>query len=119
MIDEMLKVYVPTLTAPIRKTIVPGSAIVSRGTPDKDGYLLVYFEGNIYNSPAMRRFSQRVLHAAGRLVTRYPTIALANIKRDDMMPIGLYWTVPPRLKIEDYLTLEEWLMQGRCSCGRS
>lgn len=112
--DELLRVYVPTLTASIRKMIVPGSAIVSRGRVE-DARILVYFEGNIYNSASMRKYSERVLHAAGRLVTRYPTIALAAVPPGDLIQVGTYSTIPPRLAIDDYLTLEGWLTCGPSS----
>lgn len=110
---DLLVVYVPTLTSPIRERIVPGSAIVSRGALN-DGSVLVYYEGNIYNSQNMRKYSERVLHAAGRLATHYPTVAKMLVPRAHLIQVGTYWTVPPRLAIADYLTLEDWL-----TCGAS
>lgn len=112
-ITDVLQVYVPTLTAPIRAIVVPGSAIVSRGIVDT-GSVLIYYEGNVYDAVNMRKFSERVLHAAGRLTLKYPTRAKAFVSPEDLVPIGEYWTTPPRLAIRDYLLLEEWL-----TCGRS
>ena len=69
----ILTVYVPARPA---LHIRDGSGIV--GSPgDEGGRVRIDYEGNIYGSPALRTYATRVFHAAGRHLTRYPTIARA------------------------------------------
>lgn len=66
-------VYIPSDLDGWRLHIAPGSGIV--GTPlGKDGVML-YFEGNVYNATNLRTVEERIVCAAGRLFTRYPTAA--------------------------------------------
>lgn len=62
--------------------IVPGSGIVTHdeAAPDARGGHLIYYEGNLNGSEDLRNFWDRVIHAAGRLAKRYPTVACAWVE---------------------------------------
>jgi len=69
--------------------IAPRSALVSSADQSGDSRLC-YFEGNLYDADNMRRFTDRVMHAAGRAVTRYPTVAKSRIPVTDLRHVGTY-----------------------------
>jgi hypothetical protein len=74
-------IYVPAKEATRVLGIDPGSGIV--GTTElHDGYLTLYYEGNRYNAVNMRRFEERIYHAAGRMFEGYPTIARMSLPVD-------------------------------------
>jgi hypothetical protein len=66
-----LNVYVPAPGSDLG--IVPGSGIV--GTPQDDGLVLIDYEGNLYGASNIGTFEDRIHHAAGRHIMRYPTVA--------------------------------------------
>lgn len=57
-------------------------------------YVRLYFEGNLYNAENMRKFEDRVMNAADRGVTRYPTIAFLAVTRkqlaEDFVQVGTF-----------------------------
>jgi len=85
-----LPVYCPKPSSPFARAIAAGSAIVGDPTRSHDGLILVYYEGNMYGAANMRKYSERVLHAAGRLATRYPTIACQYLPPDQLEAVGTY-----------------------------
>lgn len=82
----MINIYVPALGADSLADLIPGSGIV--GTPMLDGKVLVYFEGNKYRAQNIRTWADRVKHAAGRMATNYPTIAMRMVPIQQVQPIG-------------------------------
>lgn len=48
--------------------------------------VLIYYEGNHYGF--MSGWDEMVLHAADRLITRYPTIACASVLAEELVPVG-------------------------------
>lgn len=88
-----LDIYVPT--GPGCEQIAPASGIVGR--PEGPGQVLCYYEGNLYGSESMRHFRERLMHAAGRMVQRYPTTARICLPESALRPVGVYdaarWTV--------------------------
>ncbi len=73
VIHDTAGIYVPTQGSIYDGLITPGSGIV--GT-DRDGGLLLYYEGNHYNAINMHEPRERVICAFGRLATGYPTSAM-------------------------------------------
>lgn len=71
----------------------PGSAMVSRPADDQQGTREVFYEGNVYNAPELRRFQDKLLHAAGRLANRYPTIARMTVPAEAVIVVATYDTV--------------------------
>lgn len=60
---------------------VAGSGIV--GLKGED-YGLVYYEGNLNNASNLNTIDERIIVAAGRLMTKYPTVAFTSHLADDM-----------------------------------
>ena len=91
--------------------IAPGSAIV--GTRH-DQEVLIDYEGNTNNASNIKDFEDKIQHAAGRHITRYPTIARAMLKSDDLIRVGTAryeddwrrWIVTD---IENARSLRAWL----------
>lgn len=117
MSEQQLRVYVPTLESKIRGTIVSGSGIVGtiEAPPGEGGRVVLDFEGNLYRASNIKTFADRVMIAAGRHVTRYPTVARIYARLSDVVCVG-YWEeisgrVLPNENCEAYLP--EWLgMRG-------
>jgi hypothetical protein len=86
-----LYLYLPAGGAVIHH-VHAGSAIVSSspGSGDPDERIVVYFEGNIYGGDALRRFADRVLHAADRLIQDYPTVATAVFRRGELFEVAYF-----------------------------
>lgn len=110
-----LHVYIPKATSILARWIARGSGIVAYPFPPDptqakpDDVLLVYFEGNLHNAENLRRYGQRVRHAADRLVHRYPTVARLALRRDEFIKIGWYYYPEPLVNITDPLGLRNWL----------
>jgi len=81
-----ISIFVPAPGHPLSPFIAPGSAIVGR--EPVSGRISVYYEGNIYNTPGLARFADRVFTAAGRLAERYPTVARASLSATSLRRIG-------------------------------
>ncbi len=68
--------------------IASGSGIV--GVQREGGYRL-YFEGNLNGAVNLNSLEERIQCAAGRLFTRYPTVAMTYVPQEDaghLHPIG-------------------------------
>lgn len=102
---KILTVYVPTTDSSLRRTLLPGSALV--GSPNGHR-CLVDFEGNRYGSQNLRTYQQRLLHAAGRHVERYPTVARAFVQRSELIEIGTYDVYQRTLTVTDPTELRGW-----------
>jgi hypothetical protein len=112
---KRLHVLVPRSDSRAGLTIDPGSGIVTALQPPsglRRQRIEVYFEGNRYGAENMRRFEERVLHAAGRLDKHYPTIARGVFLADEFVVVGTFtfaedWRTH-QLTITDPATLETW-----------
>ena len=56
--------------------IAAGSAIVAH---ERAGAMIIYYEGNLINAMNLHSINERIYSAAGRLLTRYPTVALSSV----------------------------------------
>jgi hypothetical protein len=74
--------------------IAAASAIVARPGHDPDdgeeALIQLYYEGNVHGAINLKRFHQRLANAAGRLLTRYPTIATVMARRADVILVATY-----------------------------
>ena len=68
-------IFVPVEGSLADNTIAPGSAIVAVLRNDSD-VNVVYIEGNLYGASNLIDLQDRIKCAAGRLFTRYPTVAI-------------------------------------------
>lgn len=87
---QKLYIYIPRSSAStVLGDLAKGTAIVSTGVmfPDS-GRVKCYYEGNIYGAVNLQTFQDRAICAAGRLITRYPTTAIAYLTPDQLFKVG-------------------------------
>lgn len=125
----VLEIFVPAPGSAAERLIARGSAIVGAprtGTrqPDDDRWT-VYYEGNTIGASNVVSFHDKLQIAAGRLVHRYPTVAMASFPAEDLIHVGRY-DVDRQviLTITDAQALEVWtsgpaeeLIGERCDPG--
>jgi len=104
-----LTIYVPV--GPITSIIDPGSAVVGR--PGNGSRTTVYYESGRHYEEHDRTFDSLLLHAASRLVTKYPTIALASLQDDELIPVGTYDYASKTHTITDPTTFNAWRAHAR------
>lgn len=115
-----INVYVPKVGTSSRGFVKPGSAVVGiTPEPGSETYVVVDYEGNIYNAKNMRSFHEKVSHAADRHIARYPTMARMTVGRDTLITVGSayildewYAGFEPNDDPEAKVALEEWLGDG-------
>lgn len=92
-IMDHVDVFVPTTGSSLERTVKAGSGIVGSPAEDNIG-VRVDFEGNVYNTPQLDGFADRVAHAAGRHVGRdgvpYPTVARAFVQASHLVRVGYF-----------------------------
>jgi hypothetical protein len=112
--DNRLNVYVPAPGSDLG--IVPGSGIVGTRQPalpgvraiEEDGLVLVDYEGNLYGASNVRTLEDRLHHAAGRHIMRYPTVARRLARVSELVFVGDYFYDEKRLLVTRPNLLEEW-----------
>lgn len=102
---EQLNVYVPA--GEDFFGIYPGSAVV--GFDRASRLCEVYFEGGLYNAGYFADFSNRLLHAAGRCIQHYPTVARLSLPREALQLVGTYEPETQALDVDDRETLDAWV----------
>ena len=81
-------IFVPKDGVP--HTLAAGSALVASIESSANDLILVYYEGNLYNAVNMRDYPSRVMNAADRQATRYPTSAVQGFKPEELIEVGRY-----------------------------
>ena len=102
----ILQVFVPksgSLLARIKR----GSGIV--GQTLRNGMIHIYYEGAIYNQSGMGGWVDKISYAAGRSINRYPTIAAAVARPEELSAVGVYDTDAGQVTITDEKTVMDWL----------
>lgn len=84
-------VLVPREGTPAAGMIDRASAIVSDGR-ERDGSILVWYEGNRYGADNLKDFHSRTVTVAGRLASKYPTAARALFPRDQFIEVASFST---------------------------
>lgn len=113
-LEELVDILVPIFedVDDIPFDIAPGSAIVA-GPVNEDGLRRVYYEGNLYNAVNLQNFEDKLLVAAGRYESRYPTIAFDMVPDDvfasSFKKVGIYDINARNTKISDEASLLGWL----------
>lgn len=113
-----VQVYVLTSTTRDRGGLAPASAIVSLMPSPDDAYVTVYYEGWVHGAAQyaerdlLGRWEAGVDHAAGRLVTDYPTSAMTGLPAAALHVVGSYQPVARRLTLTDEPALARWLASG-------
>lgn len=103
---KILTVYVPAADSALRRTLLPGSALV--GSLSNGRRIMVDFEGDKYGSQGLRTYEQKLLHASGRHVERYPTVARAFVESGDLIEVGTYDVHQRTLTVTDPQALKGW-----------
>ncbi|MDC8832811.1 hypothetical protein [Alteromonas gilva] len=104
-------VFVPVQGASVASTLIKGgSAIVGSLESSIEGYVTVYFEGNLFDACNLNTIFDRAMIAAGRLHQRYPTTAKAAIPASELIQVGIYCYANHDLQIQsDKLALlQSW-----------
>lgn len=104
-----LAILVPKPSTMAADLLLPKSAVVADLEAIKSGHVLCYYEGGRYGSIGMDRMSERLRHAASRLVMAYPTSAKAIWPLFDFLIVGRYDGARyVTLEINNGEALEEW-----------
>jgi hypothetical protein len=75
----------PSSARTVHTLINPGSAIVAAPVGSGVDYVKVYYEGNLYSASNQHRYEERLVSCWGRLVCRYPTIAMMCLPVADFL----------------------------------
>lgn len=78
-----MKIVIPKIGTWYRDIIARGSGIVMIDNPHMD-LSIIYYEGNIYDAVNLTKLEDRIVCAAGRAHTRYPTSAMMGVTTDQL-----------------------------------
>jgi hypothetical protein len=104
-----LTVYVPKLAA--LSTIQPGAGIIGSQAVDHPGKLLIDYEDSRPDTQHLR-FADRVLHAADRHLTGYPTASRLFADPDDLLVVGTFDRYTGMVQASNSEALEAWLAEA-------
>jgi hypothetical protein len=102
-----LDVYVPKLAA--LPMIQPGAGIIGSPRADHPGKLLIDYEDNHAEAINIQTYADRVLYAADRHLTGYPTTKRLLVDTVDLLPVGTFDTRSGVIEVNDSQALESWL----------
>lgn len=86
-----------------------GSAVVAPVGSERGERVLVHHEGNLLGASNLERFVEKCLHAAGRAVERYPTVAKAFLPVAEMKVVGTFdYANKQIIEITDPDALRAW-----------
>lgn len=112
-------VYVPAAGYEKQLGIKAKAAVVGTPTTNPDapgpivasilgkGLVTIDYEGGLYDN--MTSYADKLLHAAGRHVERYPTVARQFVPEDLVLAVGTYDTETRELVVDDSEKLGSWL----------
>ena len=78
-----LNLYVPHPESRLCTALARGSAIV--GLPLNTGLIRIYYEGNVIGAQNLKRYRDKAIQAAGRMLHRYPA-GYPTRAREDVDP---------------------------------
>lgn len=108
----MLGVFVPKRRTSAMLMISARSGVVGYWVGQR---VMTYYEGwangpmQYADRDARGLWEAGIEHAAGRLITDYPTVAQGFFPGDDLIQIGFYNPKTKRLIVNDEAALNEWL----------
>jgi hypothetical protein len=106
----IVSVYVPQVGH--LEWIDAGSGIVGSEQAGERGLVVIDFEGNRYHAENIRTLGDRIAHAAGRHVTRYPTVARAVVDADKLLWVGTFDTDTGVVELGNSEAVECWLAEA-------
>ncbi len=108
-------VYVPNEKG-AKFNIAKGSGIVGRPHEKITGTAMLDYEGNCYRAENLRKYEERVMHAASRAVEHYPTVARMGLHTETVnecfVAVGTYDYHEDRIEVTDAAAqalLDAWL----------
>ena len=75
----------PATERTVHTLINPGSAVVAAPMGSGVDYVKVYYEGTLFRAGNQHRYEERLVTCWGRLVHRYPTIAMMGLPAADFL----------------------------------
>lgn len=110
---SLVRVFV--LAASSKSSLAPRSGIV--GVEMADGHILAYYEGWVHGAMQYADLDVRgqweaaVDHAAGRMLTGYPTSAMRSFEPSELVEVGIYDPAARSIEITDPEAVDSWLGQ--------
>jgi hypothetical protein len=105
-----LSLYVPHPESRLCNSLARGSAIV--GLPLATGEIRVYYEGNVIGAENLKRYRDKAVQAAGRMLhsypAGYPTRAREDVDPREVVEIGAIDTKTYRIDISSGATDLSW-----------
>ncbi len=108
---EKVALVVPTLAkqAVWLNHLAPGTAMtafLAGDGPDRE-LAIVYYEGNINGASNIMSFEDRAIHAVGRMIERYPTVALTAAPLSELVIVGS--VTYDGIEVQECPALSAWL----------
>ena len=105
-----LSLYVPHPESRLCTTLARGSAIV--GLPLATGEIRIYYEGNVIGAQNLKRYRDKAVQAAGRMLhsypAGYPTRAREDVDPREVVEVGAIDTRTHRIDISARPTDLSW-----------
>ena len=105
-----LSLYVPHPESRLCTELARGSAIV--GLPMVSGQICIYYEGNVIGAQNLKRYRDKAIQAAGRMLHRYPagypTRAREDVDPREVVEVGAIDTKTYRIDISARPTDLSW-----------
>src|SRR5438445_6001675 len=96
-----LSLYVPHPESRLCSELAKGSAIV--GLPLATGQIRIYYEGNVIGAENLKRYRDRAIQAAGRMLHNYPhgypTRAREDVDSREVVEVGAIETKTFRVEV--------------------
>src|SRR6202171_4203216 len=107
---QRLNLYVPHPESRLCAALARGSAIV--GLPLNTGLIRIYYEGNVIGAQNLKRYRDKAVQAAGRMLHKYPagypTRAREDVDPREVVEIGAIDTKTYRIDISARPTDLSW-----------
>jgi hypothetical protein len=103
-------VYIPHPESRLCTLLAHGSAIV--GLPLATGQIRIYYEGNVIGAQNLKRYRDRAVQAAGRMLhsypAGYPTRAREDVDVREVVEVGAIEAITYRIDISARPTELSW-----------
>lgn len=113
-IQSHLSLYLPHPESRLSSDLAHGSAIV--GLPLATGQIRIYYEGNVIGAENLKRYRDRAVQAAGRLLHNYPngypTRAREDVDAREVVAIGVIDVETYRIDISVGPADVSWWIDG-------
>jgi hypothetical protein len=109
-----LSLYLPHPESRLCTALAPGSAIV--GLPLASGQIRIYYEGNVIGAQNLKRYRDKAVQAAGRMLhsypVGYPTRAREDVDPREVVEVGVIDAKTHRIDISARPTDLSWWIEA-------